>query len=161
MDSILTSRRLNCFSWEGCNGVFESRRLFPMFILKLDIFGINSQPLLVMVSLSFWQSPWFYALRTTAKQNTRSYVGVKRPTLRLIWQVQNMWGNASGDPFQSMPSRILLGMFQLCIEEPVCTLNGGHNPIFAKVTATSSQIMPQTGSPTHLPYDPTQVLNKY
>jgi hypothetical protein len=40
--STLPSRRLHCFSWEGCNGVFESRRLFPMFILKLDIISINS-----------------------------------------------------------------------------------------------------------------------
>ena len=57
-----------------------------------------------------------------------------------------MRGNAPGDPFQSMPSQNLLGVFYLCIEEPFCTLNGGHNPIFAKVTAISSQIMPYTGT---------------
>jgi hypothetical protein len=82
----------------------------------------------------------------TKKKCTTSHVGIKRPTLRLIWQVQNMRGNAPGDPFQSMPSQNLLGVFYLCIEEPFCTLNGGHNPIFAKVTAISSQIMPYTGT---------------
>jgi hypothetical protein len=75
------------------------------------------------------------------KKCTGSYVGIKCPTLCLIWQVQNKRGNASGVPFQSMPSKILLGVFWLCIEELFCTLNGCHNPIFVKVTAISSQIM--------------------
>jgi hypothetical protein len=44
------------------------------------------------------------------KKHTRSYVGIKRPTFGLMSEVGKRRGNAPREWFQSMPSKILLGV---------------------------------------------------
>ena len=44
------------------------------------------------------------------KKHTRSYVGIKCPTFDLIQYGKKRQGNAPREWFQSMPSKILLGV---------------------------------------------------
>ena len=44
------------------------------------------------------------------KKHTRSYIGIKRPTFDTTQLVQKRRGNAPREWFQSMPSKILLGL---------------------------------------------------